>query len=262
MENEQMNEETTQTEAESTGIDFSNIFVDAEADTKPIETKKEEVTEPTEEKTDTETDTKPSEQLIKVKYNGKEMEIPISEVTALVQKGMNYDHIKEEADNLKNSKALKAIDIYAKQNGIDRDAYAEYLMAEAEKSEQLKYEAEGIPTEFAKKMAETEKNAATMAEKLKVYEEKEAKGKQWTDFYAVDDYKSIDVNKLPQEVLDAVAKGETPLNAYRAWELQDVKNKLKTIEQAQRTKEKSVGSASAETASEKHDAFLDGLMGK
>lgn len=40
---------------------------------------------------------------LKVKYNGAEQELTREEAVAFAQKGMNYDHIKEQLDQLKNA---------------------------------------------------------------------------------------------------------------------------------------------------------------
>ena len=38
---------------------------------------------------------------LKVKYNGQELEVPADELPAYVQKGMNYDHVYGELEQLR-----------------------------------------------------------------------------------------------------------------------------------------------------------------
>lgn len=66
---------------------------------------------------------------------------------------------------------------------------------------------------------------------------------------------------LPQEVYDAVDAGETPVNAYRAWENRQLKERLRVLEQRGRNDRKAVGSArGAATGMSTPDSFTDGLL--
>ena len=93
----------------------------------PQEVAKENTPAPVEEQKVVEADVKPNaEQTIKVKYNGKEQEIPISEAITLTQKGMNYEHVKSELDALKNAKEFSIIDKFAKANNMSREDYVAF----------------------------------------------------------------------------------------------------------------------------------------
>lgn len=76
----------------------------------------EQPTEPEEENT-TEPDAKPAEEEPKytVKYNGKEIELPVSELIKNAQKGMNYDHVRGELEELRKTKAQLEAEAKAKE---------------------------------------------------------------------------------------------------------------------------------------------------
>ena len=55
-----------------------------------------------------EPETTPAEPTYRVKYNGQEMELPVSDLIVRAQKGMNYDHIQEDLARTRQTSAETA----------------------------------------------------------------------------------------------------------------------------------------------------------
>ena len=66
-----------------------------------------------------------------------------------------------------------------------------------------------------------------------------------------------ELREIPPEVAQRIAQGETPLSAYRAYELQQLRQKLTVLEKTQENKEKSPGSVAGNTPTEEGDSFLN-----
>ena len=114
-----MNEYTNQTpETTNETTDAFDYFGVEEETTEPTS---EEVTETAETETKAESETK-IEDFLKIKYNGAEKSLTREEAIELAQKGMNYDKVLGERDNLTG-----IIDQYAKASNMTREQFIDFL---------------------------------------------------------------------------------------------------------------------------------------
>ena len=67
------------------------------------------------------------------------------------------------------------------------------------------------------------------------------------------------MEKIPQEVADRIAAGETPLNAYRSYENKRLKAELEAAKTNTANAQKAVGSVSDDAPQEILDAFEAGF---
>lgn len=196
-----------------------------------------------------------AEQVFKIKYNGQEQELPVSELVTLAQKGMNYDHVYGELNQLRGAREFSVLDRLAQQNGMSREQYVQALEQQMQESRIQEQTARGIPEDVARRLITLEQERNQRIERERQMQAEAVRQRQFVELAR--EYPGI--KEFPQEVIDAIAKGETPLNAYRAWDLRQARQRLETYEKNAEVKAKTPGSASGELPQEDPDGFMDGF---
>ncbi len=200
-----------------------------------------------------------------VKYNGKEQKVGKDEIPTLVQKGLNYDHIQSELDSMRSGNAYKVLKKAADKEGMSVEQYAKFMLDKEDADTLSSVEAEvrrenpNLPNAIIKELAEA--RAAKKANNAKA-EESSAAEKAWAE--ALKEYPDMTRDSIPQEVLQSVAAGNTPLLALKNYEISQLKaaQKKSSIEEKnQKNKEKSTGSMRGDSA-DGDDQFLAGLFGR
>lgn len=197
-----------------------------------------------------------SNEFLKIKYNKEEKVLTEDEAREYAQKGMNYDHIKNELDKVRNSKATKMLEKYAKANNMSIDEYADYL-EQAQEREEIRALAESnnISEELAKRLYELERreNERQEADKQKRQEEQVEKTARECfsklALYFKKEYgRDIDVEKdIPNEVFEIQDEYQVPVHiAFQLYETKKLKNELKIRNKNAENAEASVGSITAE----------------
>lgn len=199
-----------------------------------------------------------------VKYNGKEQKVGKDEIPTLVQKGLNYDHIQSELDSMRQGNMYKVLKKAADKEGMSVEQYAKYVLdredADTLTAEEaaVRKEFPNIPNNIVKELAEA--RASKKQHNAKADESSEAE-KAWAE--ALKEYPDMTRDSIPQEVLEAVAAGKSPLLALKDNEISQLKaaSKKTAIEEKNfKNKEKSTGSMNG-TRSDGDDQFLQGLFG-
>lgn len=199
-----------------------------------------------------------------VKYNGKEQKVGKDEIPTLVQKGLNYDHIQGELESMRSGNMYKVLKRAADKEGMSVEQYAKYVLDKedadvlTEAEEAIRKENPNLPSNIVKELAEA--RAAKKANNAKA-EEHSAEEKAWLD--ALKEYPEMTQDSIPQEVLEAVAGGKSPLIALKNYEISQLKaaqKKAAIDEKNLKNKEKSTGSMNGER-SDGDDQFLSGLFG-
>lgn len=205
-----------------------------------------------------------------IRYNKADRKLSRKETVELAQKGANYDHIKSELDSYRDGPIGKAIKAYADAANMSVEAYAEMMMKqqEAAAEKQLIAELEDqypeappeLIREYAKLKMEGNKAAAVSAEEAK-------QQKAWAD--ALAEYPEIKPDAIPQDVLDAVAQGSTPLDALNKHEMASLRAQVAELKSAKEQKAKqddnrarSIGSAAGVAGGEPEDEFLSGMASR
>lgn len=199
-----------------------------------------------------------------VKYNGKEQKVGKDEIPTLVQKGLNYDHIQSELDSMRQGNMYKVLKKAADKEGMSVEQYAKYVLdredADTLTAEEaaVRKEFPNIPNNIVKELAEA--RASKKQHNAKADESSEAE-KAWAE--ALKEYPDMTRDSIPQDVLEAVAAGKSPLLALKDNEISQLKaaQKKTAIEEKNfKNKEKSTGSMNG-TRSDGDDQFLQGLFG-
>jgi hypothetical protein len=200
-----------------------------------------------------------------VKYNGKETKVAKDDIPTYVQKGMNYDHIKAELESLQAGNAYRVLKKQADKEGMSVEQYAKYMLDKedadvlSDMESEVRKENPNLPNSIIKELAEA--RAAKKANNAKA-EQNTAAEKAWAE--ALSEYPDMTRDSIPQEVLEAVAGGKSPLIALKNYEIAQLraKEKQSSIEQRNiKNKEKSTGSMRGDSA-DGDDQFLAGLFGK
>ena len=256
--------------------DEGDVSEETEATEEPV-VEENEGTEETEADQPTETEVR-NEDTFSLKYMGEEKSFTREEVVPLAQKGMDYDRVKgqlEEARNsLKEYEQIKGdlakrndqlywLEELAKEQNQTLDDLIEVTQAQvmARKTGQNIEVCKGIVKnqrlERELKARESKLNATT-DQNEKIKSDIDAFMKAYPDLAA-------DPKNLPQEVWDAVKAGEPLLNAYRAYEIKQLRAQLEQQKaeaekklQKEINKSRSTGSMSTK-GKKTEDDFFDSL---
>lgn len=210
-----------------------------------------------------------SPQTVKLKYNGEEKEISMEEAIQLAQKGMNYDHVKQELENYRNGKQSEVpiIAEYARASGMEYNAYLAMLEKNArgyaveQEREQIQNQYPDADEDFINELAEARAKLKEQERRQTEDETRKAETdkrlKPWRDFSKR--YPDVDAGALPEEVIHAIRDGATPIDAYQVHLIAQLEHEKQTAEQNALNKARAVGSAKGDAAEKEKDAFLAGF---
>ena len=250
--------------------DEGNQLAEDESNEDETQQQQPEDTETQKPETNAENQKKP---ILTVKHLGVEKELSEEEARALAQKGMDYDHLRQQYDGLKNSEELTLLDQMAAEMGMDRASYIKALsqfnqnQATAQYVQELKKQYpntdEAVLQELAKtqltQRQEQEKQAKLTQQQQAEKQQKEAFAAQYNAF--ITEYPNVDTAKLPDEVIQSMAAGETMLSAYRGYELKQLRAEKAAAEANQKNKNKALGSVKdGNLGDEKPDPILEGFL--
>lgn len=213
-----------------------------------------------------------------IQYNKESKGLTQEEAITLAQKGMNYDKVYQELQDYKSGKvtdpALNELDFWAKQNGMSRQEYVDFLR-ENRHAQIVQNEMNSIKTKYpdmsdeaAREMAELrakgkeEENAKLEAEREQ--QKRDADLAPWQEFIA--EYGAMDAEKIPAKVLEDINNGATPVMAMRKYEIAELKQQVETLKSALETEKKNkenkaaaMPSAATQAQPEEKDSFLEGM---
>lgn len=214
------------------------------------------------------------EPMFDLKYNKEIKQYTKQQVTELAQKGLNYDHVTEQRDRLQQENAALA---------KFKDEYSgvfETLESMAESAGKNLPEfltsirmnmlvAQGVSQETARERilredAERRLQASAAEENRK----SKAEERQREDIRRFQEkYKDVDPKTIPQEVWQAVGKGELLVDAYGDYQRRELERQLKEANEKlairaknESNKQKSLGSLQSTKQETGKDPFLEGFL--
>lgn len=197
----------------------------------------------------------------KVKYNGQEQEMPLDQLIVNAQKGMNYDHVKSELDELRMGREFAVLDAYASLSGMTREQYLDSLQAELDGRKTQELVNQGFTEEAAKTYLKWQKDQQKNEERIRALEERARQAEKIQEFARA----FPDVKEFPQEVAQAIVAGKDPIPTYNEWlvshqaeEINTLQTKLMAYEKGAANKARAAGSVASD-ASDDYDAFLAGF---
>ena len=73
-------------------------------------------------------------------YLGRQREVPLDEAVTLAQKGLNYDHVCQERDRLRDAPENTVLDYFAQKGGMSREEYLQVLWQQMQTDRQQRGE--------------------------------------------------------------------------------------------------------------------------
>lgn len=277
-------EETTETRtASDADLDlFSKTLNGEEVDTetKTEETEEIEVQDLREEKDEPAEENKEEvpAQTFTLKHNGAEFQVTQEQIVPLAQKGMDYDRIREQRDNLLNDPSLRRLDDFARLQGMSREQFigslveafegqqismmAGQLMEQRGLDEQTAYEMASLhyQNENAQKYQEYQRAEQERAYQEELYnaqvaESEEAKTIQ--SFNALinkyPELKDKRWDEFPEQVRNDITNGISPLEAYQSFVIAERSKELEILKTNNKNKERATGDAKHKSTSEDSD---------
>lgn len=207
----------------------------------------------------------------KVQLNGREQEMTVPELVAAAQKGLDYDHVRAQLDAVQQAlPALRMVEQYAAANGMTAGQYLQLAEQNVHQQAVEQLMRKGVPEETARELVDERMKLdaerriiAPLMQHLNAEEARKRARDPWLEMTR----EYPDVTTLPESVLLRVQRGERPLAAMRAWELEQLRAKLSAQEmqlsaQAATLKNRQTTPGSAAGAADtRRDAFLDALFG-
>lgn len=214
------------------------------------------------------------EPMFDLKYNKETKQYTKQQVTELAQKGLNYDHVTEQRDRLQqeNADLAKFKDEYF---GVFETLES---MAEAAGKKLPEFltsirmnmlVAQGVSQETARERilredAERRLQSSAAEENRK----SKAEERQREDIRRFQEkYKDVDPKTIPQEVWQAVGKGELLVDAYGDYQRRELERQLKEANEKlairaknESNKQKSLGSLQSTKQETGKDPFLEGFL--
>jgi hypothetical protein len=252
--------------------EFEDVILPDDYETPPeVEVTEEQIETPVE----TVEDTNPTEQteqekqealqMLRVKYNKEEREIPIDEAIPLVQKGLNYDKTLERLQALESDPRLSFVEDLAQQFGMDVPTYLEAVKQQREEERIQELVEQGISQEVAQELLENRKFRDQFESEKRAKQEEEKKNQEFTEFFEY--FREANgreftpgQDNIPDEVL---ANKDVPLKyAFMQHENNQLRQQLQTHKQNESNKQKApVGSVTAHGSTEvaSEDLFMQGF---
>ena len=169
-----------------------------------------------------------TEELFTLKHLQTEHKVGKDEVITLAQKGMQYDHVYQEAQQLKDKykgadPLLQMIDEIAKENNMSREQYIEFVKQERTNYEINHYMDRGMPEAEARQLVaqnNTTREQARLLNELQAQKAQELQAQNYTSaMVARFAHEYPGVTELPEEVIAQVRAGADMTLAYKNYEI-------------------------------------------
>lgn len=206
-------------------------------------------------------ETDDSEELFTIKYNGEEKQLTRAELIEAAQKGFNYDKVKSKLDSYEAGNIHKAMKAGADKAKMSVEDYAKYLIessnadAQLEAEKALKEKYPTAPADMIREMAKLQTEKAGSGVKAQEQTEEQ---KAWAE--AMHEYPGLSIDKIPDDVREAVKNGKSPLIAMKDHEIAELrKEKKKDAARAKNedNKRRSVGSMKNHYGQKNRDPFME-----
>ena len=214
------------------------------------------------------------EPMFDLKYNKETKQYTKQQVTELAQKGLNYDHVIEQRDRLQQENAdlakfkeeysgvFETLESMAESAGKNLPEFLTSIRMNM-------LVAQGVSQETARERilredAERRLQASAAEENRK----SKAEERQREDIRRFQEkYKDVDPKTIPQEVWQAVGKGELLVDAYGDYQRRELERQLKEANEKlairaknESNKQKSLGSLQSTKQETGKDPFLEGFL--
>lgn len=191
-------------------------------------------------------------QRFKLKVKGEEREVDLDEMTALAQKGSDYDGLKTDRDTLRTENGkLKEYETFLKELAENGGISIDEVM-ESTRVEMLMRKAEQDGKELTEEDARKQVRAAHKKQEPKeepAHEKTEEERAQEAVQAFVKRYPNVKSEDIPQSVWDDANRTGDLIGAYQEYRLQKLSEEITQLKQNNKNKERSTGSRKTAGAS-------------
>ena len=247
------NMETVQAEIENAWAENETVTENPEPETRAQENAEQTVEPAQQEPAQQEEPKADQPELFTLKNRDETKQVTRDELVAMAQKGWDYDHIREERDQLRQYRqeadpALELVKSYAQRSGMNVADYLDYCrrqelmakgMTEQDAAQKVTMEKERAELDRQKAEIEAVLDRQRSAER-RANELAQARQKDIESFYRA--YPNVDPKSIPQEVWGEVKGGDTLTNAYTRYENRRLQAELAAERQNRDNRAKAPGS--------------------
>lgn len=194
-------------------------------------------------------------ELFTIKNRDETRQVTRDELVSMAQKGWDYDHVREERDQLRQYRqeadpALELVKAYAHRNNMSVPDYLDFCrkhelmasgMTQQDAEQKLSFEKERADLDRRRAELEAFQQQQDSA-KQQAAQQAEARKRDIQAFYQA--YPGVDPKSIPQEVWAAVQAGQTLTNAYTMHENKRLQAELAAMKKNEQNKQQSPGSLS------------------
>lgn len=191
----------------------------------------------------------------KVKYYGEEQEMTVSQLVAAAQKGMDYDNVRTKLEAAQNDPAREFLARVAKESGMEPDEYLQYAKQQLQTQAVQPLLDKGFSEGEAKELLLAREQKASMEAAQAAERQKQKELEPWMALRM--EYPEL--TQLAPQVVERIVKGESPIAAMRAFELEQLRAQLAAQKANEKNKYTTPGSASGLGGKDKQDPFTQGF---
>lgn len=214
-------------------------------------------------KDDHDGENKPADQpeMFTIKNRDETRSVTRDELISMAQKGWDYDHVRQERDQLRQYRdqadpALELVKSYAQRNNMSVPDYLDFCRKHELMASGMNQQDAEQKIRFEKERAELDRQRVELnafrqqqdSLKQRAVEAQQARQRDIQSFYAA--YPGVDPKSIPQEVWAAVRAGQTLTNAYTMHENKRLQAEIAAMKQNEKNRAKSPGSLGGNSGKE------------
>jgi hypothetical protein len=194
-----------------------------------------------------------SEQLVKLRFNHEDKEVPLSEAIQLAQQGMNYSKLQEKLTSLESDPRLAFVERLASENNMSIEDFINAFEEERTQAEIDELVQASIPKEYAEEMVKNRQFREQLEAQQNAQQQEQMQQQENLEFF--EQFKALhgrefdaqnDIKDIPQEVWQMNEQGIPLKFAYLQHFANQVKTENAQLKQNQINSDKSpVGSVTA-----------------
>lgn len=271
------NETTATEEVDIDGIWDAEDRLELEAVEDGQEQQTEGADQPREEQPAQEADTdqaKPQEEsekanqpeTVTLKYLGQEKAVSREEAVSLAQKGMDYDRIRTERDELRQYRqeadpALGLVRSYAERNGMSVPEYIDHCRKQELMAQGVNEQTAAAQVAVEKQQAQLQEHTAALEAQRQreavlarqAQEREETRKRDIASF--LETFPEVKADSIPKEVWEMVTKGQPLVSAYTLYQNRQLQAELAAERQNKRSAATTTGSRSTAGAESTKNIF-------
>lgn len=284
--------ETSDSETPIAEEDFDeDFFFQEDEDEGEEEQKEPEEPQQEQEKSEKQEETEPQqpieeEEPLTARFLGKDIPLPASaakeiagalgveaqDLISTIQKGLNYDHVAQKAQEVAGSREMQMLDSMAQEYGMSREQYLDMLqqnsgrLAVQQEIALLRARYPEAPEDLLQQTAQgilqqrqAQEQERRRQEELQRQQQERQRREPWEELFSLHPELLQDPKAIPREVMARIQAGVRPLAAYQEHVNRQLQLQLQAKAQNQKNLETTPGPMKGDAAPAAVDPFLEGF---